>query len=362
MADSSPTAAPIATPRSSERLVELDALRGLAAVSVVLMHYTVSFDRLFHHQDPLWMRNPLGGYGVELFFMLSGFVILMSLDRVQTTLDFVVSRFARLYPVYWVAILMTFGIVSLCGLPTKAVGIQDAVVDLTMLQGLFGFRHVDEVYWTLQCELQFYVLMGLVFALGWRRQVMGLMAGLVSLALINTHVGFTEWTGAGLWRLNHYLPFGELYLFLAGIVFYESRSGWTRTHAAALLLCVASIVHREPQHIALVCGCGGLVLAASRGRMPWLRHPRLTFLGAISYSLYLIHQNVGYVIIRAGYQFGWNGNVSIIVAAAVSLLLACGLTFAIERPCNRILRDRYRAWTTRTRIQEPSLVLEGHRT
>ena len=362
MADSRLTTDSIATPRSSERLVELDALRGLAAISVVWMHYSVAFDQHFHHQDALWIRNPLGGYGVELFFMLSGFVILMSLDRATTTLDFVVSRLARLYPVYWAAMLTTFVVVSLCGLPTKSVAPQDVAANLTMLHGLFGFRHVDEVYWTLQCELQFYVVMGLVFALGRRQQVLWILAGLTGLALANTHVGFTDWTGTGLWRLDHYLPLPYFSHFLAGVVFYESRSGWRRIHTGMLLLCVASLVHREPLHIALVVVCGAVLLAASRGWFPWLRHPVLAFLGTISYSLYLIHQNVGYVIIRAGYQVGWNGNVSIVVATLVSLLLATGLTFAVERPCNRTLRDRYRDWKKRPRRCESSLVLEGQQT
>ena len=156
-------------PRSDAgRIRELDALRGLAALSVLLRHYTWDYERLFGHDSQILFHHPLGNYGVELFFMLSGFVILLTLDRAKCVLDFAVSRFARLYPAYWAAVLISFVVVGICGLPGKEVGPEAALINLTTFQGILAYPDVDAVYWTLLCEMQFYILMGLIMVAGLR--------------------------------------------------------------------------------------------------------------------------------------------------------------------------------------------------
>ena len=144
---------------SGSRLVQIDGLRALAALSVVSFHYTTQFERNFQHTEKLAFDFSLGYLGVNLFFVISGFVIYMTLDKIHAPLDFVVSRFSRLFPPYWVAILLTWGIVTSVGLPGYTVSWKEAVVNLTMLQSFFSVRDVDGVYWSLQVELVFYVWM-----------------------------------------------------------------------------------------------------------------------------------------------------------------------------------------------------------
>jgi peptidoglycan/LPS O-acetylase OafA/YrhL len=92
-------------PRTS-RLVEIDALRGVAALAVVLFHYTTHFTKLFGASPPPTISFSMGHYGVNLFFIISGFVIFMTLEKTLRPMDFVVSRFSRLFPTYWVAIVL----------------------------------------------------------------------------------------------------------------------------------------------------------------------------------------------------------------------------------------------------------------
>ena len=92
----------------SDRLVEIDALRGVAALAVVLFHYTTRFTELFKPGTLPTISFPGGHYGVNLFFIISGFVIFMTLEKTARPLDFVVSRFSRLFPAYWAAIFLTF--------------------------------------------------------------------------------------------------------------------------------------------------------------------------------------------------------------------------------------------------------------
>src|SRR5262245_38534140 len=98
------------------RLNHLDGLRGVAAFWVMLYHYSENYGRCFGHPKDLGWTVPFGNYAFLLFFMISGFVILMTVDRMETVGKFAWARCARLYPVYWVALLITFSAVTLSGM------------------------------------------------------------------------------------------------------------------------------------------------------------------------------------------------------------------------------------------------------
>ncbi len=134
---------------TNKRVGELDALRGLAALAVVAFHYTTFYQQEQGHVLPLGFGFPAGNYGVHLFFMISGFVIFMTLERTRTAMDFVVSRFSRLFPAYWAAMAITMVVVFTLGMPKQRIGIADLAANLTMLQGFLGFDNLDGSYWTL---------------------------------------------------------------------------------------------------------------------------------------------------------------------------------------------------------------------
>ena len=87
---------------SSQRLVEIDALRGIAALSVVLFHYTTQFKKLYSPGGWTDFEFTHGHLGVNLFFIISGFVIFMTLERTKVPMDFVVSRFNLSSPLLFV--------------------------------------------------------------------------------------------------------------------------------------------------------------------------------------------------------------------------------------------------------------------
>lgn len=89
------------------RFVELDALRGIAAMAVVLFHYTSRFGEVFEVEGFGGAPFQYGHLGVHLFFVISGYVIFLTISKCRTGRDFLVSRFSRLYPVYWGAMLVT---------------------------------------------------------------------------------------------------------------------------------------------------------------------------------------------------------------------------------------------------------------
>ena len=94
-------------------------------------------------------------------------------------------------------------------------------------------------------------------------------------------------------------------------------------------------------HLGIVAASAVCVYLAVTGRLRILNLRVFVFLGTISYSLYLIHSSFGYVVIRLGYAHGINGNLSIVSAMFLSLTLATGLTYLIERPAHALLRGKH---------------------
>ena len=166
------------------RMVELDALRGIAAVAVLGYHFTTRYQEQIGHVGGPPVDLLAGKYGVYLFFLISGFVIFMTLERTRTAADFVVSRFSRLFPGYWAALLITSAVVYTVGLPFQRLPVGQWLLNFTMVQEILGAEHLDGSYWTLQIELFFYVQMLFWYMLGQLKRIHWIIGGWLALAVV----------------------------------------------------------------------------------------------------------------------------------------------------------------------------------
>lgn len=333
---------------NSNRLVELDALRGIAATLVMLFHYTTRYEQLFGHNVPPAVFFSWGHYGVNLFFMISGFVIFMTLHRINRPLDFIVSRFSRLFPAFWVAVLLTFVITNLFELPGKTVDAGTAVLNLMMIHGLFKIPNVDGVYWTLEIELIFYAMALALFMTGQMRKVHVVLSLLILIRLIS------HWlqTSAGVhisWTLSHLLILPYIAWFACGIMIYRRimiPDDSPRKDAAVIAIAILQLAAVDGWMVGLLApGLVWLFWAAASGRLPLLANPVLLWLGTISYTLYLLHENIGWGIIMTAERAGISSNGAILAAIATSLTLASALTWFVERPAMAWIRRIYRRRT-----------------
>lgn len=316
------------------RLIELDALRGIAVLLVIAFHYTARFPILFSEHAPMPWTLGWGDDGVQLFFAISGFVILMTLDRVTRARDFVRARFSRLFPTYWTAMLITALVVLAAGVTRLQVSPLAFAANATMLHSWLSIPSVDGAYWSLAVELQFYAMMLLLW---WCR------------ALPRLHWLLAAWLLLHLvWGLNPALPsrVGEVLIlphipyFALGMVVYLYRTARISGIVAGALTLLAVIVAGLVIPRAwLVCGVIALLFwAVQFGWMRWLAVRPLLWVGALSYPLYLLHQNIGYVIIDGVAHAGlplWAGQSA---ALFVALLLANFLHHLVEQPAAAWLR------------------------
>lgn len=280
--------------RGPSRLRVLDLLRFCAALGVVLFHFGETRAWGTPNAFPaLSAVTMFGVYGVRLFFLISGFVILMSAWG-RTAGHFAASRIARLYPAYWASVLV-LGALAVGGLITDhRPTFAELLANLTMLQHGLRVRDLEIVYWTLWQELVFYVLVACFAAIGITyRRCLAFLGGWVFLLVVAERVD-ADLLQAVL------LPFSAPY-FIAGMaLFLIHRFGgstfpWLFVGAGWALAIVSVLGEKLPAvgrfgpalGSALVVGVISLIflvmVAVAVGALDRLDWRWLTALGALTY-------------------------------------------------------------------------------
>ncbi len=142
-------------------MVELNWMRGLAALSIMLYHYTSRYDDTIGHVAEWPWMLPYGCGAVNTFFLLTGFLTAYTMHDNMDARTFLWKRAKRLYPTYWACIIVTT-LVMWAWFPALQRNLPELLVNLTMFQGFVGVPPVDGVYWTLTFELMFYAFVAIV--------------------------------------------------------------------------------------------------------------------------------------------------------------------------------------------------------
>ncbi len=334
------------------RVVELDALRALAALNLIAFHFTHVYAVKFGFVDPLGFEWPFGAYGVELFFILSGYVNSMSLLRRRQPVDFVAARLIRIIPIFLLVIVANLAIVTLA--PHAPVSITGAqfVANLTLMPRVFGFECIDPVMWTLQIEMMFYATLVAMFRLGVLRRYYigwGTLCGLAlvlcptldSLAVTHSStIGFGFATAIRRLLLLDFVP-----LFAMGFLLYmiQTKVGslWKNMVAIGVAATVFHCIDHGKHNPLATLLILGTVLLAAQGRLAPLRLRPLVFISTISYPVYLLHNNLGCSLIYHFNHAGVPSLVCLAIAIAFTFALATLVTTRIEQPITRWLRIQW---------------------
>lgn len=331
---------------STNRLVSLDMLRGVAALLVVLFHLTSRYADLYRGQRPL-LEFSVGHVGVHIFFIISGYVIFTTLERTGTgingVLNFAWARVSRLYPVFWVSILITSVFILALGLPGREVDIGDTLINFTMIPRLLGADYVDGVYWSLEVEVLFYLGAALMFYMApsrWGTPYMLTWVLIGRLILIIADKENSEWIKAArILFIADWIPF---FAFGAAIYWYRKGVIGPRMLSAFALIFLWSAIESTTatERVVIIAGALCILRATRPDKIKTRTISPLVWLGAISYPLYLIHQNIGYAILLRMMNAGIDVNIAIIITLLVVIAAAALLNRYVERPSMSWLRYR----------------------
>lgn len=341
----------------------VDLIRFTAAMMVLMYHYTASgVGNLLNDRYKLLATKDLypeffwftkyGFTGVQLFFMISGFVILASaLNR--SAIEFAISRWTRLYPTYWVAVIFTTGILFVFLGQDFDVPLTDFLANMTMLNDYMGITDIDPVYWTLHAELQFY---GCVFLL--------ILTG----AINRYQIWLTCWIILAIvyavFRQPFFMPWfispSYSSYFIAGAVFYlGAKDGYKPFHILMLLVSLGlSLFYIFPQTAeyiqqhqlkdqlitsALVIIFYGIFFLISIGRLSIRKSAWIALLGGLTYPLYLTHHVAGRYLIDY-LAPGMNKYLLLFGLIAAVLVIAYVLTVVVDGKFAGFLRKVLTQW------------------
>ncbi len=324
------------------RFKELDVLRGITALFIIFFHYTRAYP--LQTANSFWGIFSYGYLGVSLFFIISGFVIFFTTDKVKSPQEFLIKRFARLYPAYWVCLILTFTLTSLAQFPIFQRTLPEALIGLSMFQALVpGIRSIDGAYWSLLPELMFYILMLIPIILhrkDWKFiRSMGIIWMLLCIIFSYIPLTLTTWYIKSIVNLEYGM------LFFAGMVFYQIANN--KNDKSNYLLLALTYIAYFIQHRNNYIECGitlafyGIFLLFIYDKLQWIINKPLMFIGTISYPLYLIHQFWGYIIIRYLKMWGLQSIFGLFIPLIISISLAWLITSYIEKPCNEWIRTRF---------------------
>jgi hypothetical protein len=343
---------------AKQRFLAIDALRGVAALAVVLFHVQGALDRGPQPWMPHWLAELARGghFGVNVFFVLSGFVIAYSVRDGLLTPGFL-GRFAlrrsiRLDPPYWTAValevvLIFAGLALIPSLGTPTPTWPQVLAHLAYLQDILGYPHLVYSFWTLCYEFQFYLaFVGLLVAGRSLERRYGLMvARLAGVAVFAMLFAWSVLVHQGvLPNVHRGIALDRWNEFFIGVLAWWVVSGRVRLPLLLAAWVATAILARRPDTaigtaivvlVSLLCMRSATSPAFNQ---PFAWGP-IRGLGLVSYSLYLYHASIGWrVVSLAQHRTGSMGLTAAVgwaswaVAIAAALLVAVVGWWCIERP------------------------------
>lgn len=337
--------------KQTNRFQELDALRGIAALMVVLFHFT-----MYRKEAELGFK--LGTTGVDLFFMISGFVIYMSISNIKSSSEFIINRISRLYPTYWACVTFAFFLDIIHSIQThKEISFGQYLGNMTMFQYYLRVPNIDGPYWTMIIEMIFYIGILILFHFKLIKflKPIGLILSIVivtSTCFFNNDIAFL---------ILKMIPLFQFFpLFFAGIIFYKLYNDKSKNleNYSIIIICLVCqillynysgrsrgfISHNEY----------GIMLTLYfifftffvNGKLKFIVSNTSLFLGKISFALYLIHQKISidFIIPLLENKFNFNFWVaSIFFSLPIVICLATIITYYIEIPFSKKMKEKLHA-------------------
>ena len=290
------------------RFSELDGLRGIAALAVVAYHFGYPAVQNYPRTAPEPYSIPLGELGVQLFFIISGYVILLSAIKSGSALKFGISRFARLYPTYWLALAVAAAVYFLYGNPGR---------NITVAALRRGKIYRREITIGIFC---------------WTT------LGLLICCIFHPEASLTGAPKMLVWGVVA----EHAALFSLGMVFFmyshDRRFTWLMPYCAAAASINAFLMHDSAHGVGVAIICAVFFAVIYVRHVPFLARGPLHALGTISYPLYLGHAMLGYMLIDMFYPWAgaWGARI---LALTLILLWAWCVHSTVETRVSAALRN-----------------------
>lgn len=315
----------------------IQVLRAFAAINVLIFHIIGTASGYAASTVFIQTLQGWGENGVDLFFVISGFVMLHTqMKRRQAPMHFLKLRILRIVPLYW---LLTAFVVIVCTISPNvfrglSISLSHVFSSLFFTSQFFNNSFpILCVGWTLEWEMLFYLVFTLALRIqSWERFFLCVASMLVAIALITKYwivleflMGMSVAYSLYHWRLSQG---AGLWIFLMGFVLL-------------LLSLVPSIAAQEWER-ALIWGIPSFLIVLGAVYARQSTSSLLSYLGDASYSIYLtqVFSIAAFYKLSSRLGIALHGDLLALLCLLFSLALACGIYSFIEKPLTVYLRRR----------------------
>lgn len=335
----------------SKRVQELDALRGIACLSVFLFHLSLNNDKQGNH-----FQFSFGVTGVDLFFIISGYVIFMSVTRVKDWREFLINRFARLYPTYWLCLTITF-LITIYKTGTLST-IKQYLANLSMLQYYLRIPDLDGVYWTLTVELIFYLAIAFLLRYQLLQKIELIGVGGLLCCLFYSFLS-KDLSKILFYLLDYTLLVKHFPLFFAGILFFKIQND--KLNLGRIIMMVMCFLVQLSlfymggksqffitfyEYLTILIIYFSIFFLLIAGKLKIISNDKILLLGAISYPFYLLHDQLCIQIFIPFFMkvthlnFWIAGGLSFLIVSLIAFLV----TSYFEPVIIKKVRDTLKSW------------------
>ncbi|MBH1962952.1 MAG: acyltransferase [Comamonadaceae bacterium] len=334
------------------RNIQIDALRAIAAILVLITHASGSFlTEAQRYKKSTWLYDishaiDFGRIGVIVFFIISGYVISNTFHSGITVKNFVIRRVLRLYPLYWLSVIGAYFIFFDANVDTKRL-----IANVLMIPIITGQEPLMGLYWTLEAELFFYAIAIALFAAGLlRKQVVLLTLAGIFLAIFSIFMFSVGPSNLSLKSLPLNLCF--MLIGVSAHIFFSTPKNTNERFLRKILLTLLISLTLTPSAYSLFLffstnspdnlrwGISYPIAVAAFFTMmyaPAKPFQPLARLGIISYSVYLLHPLVIEVLknqtLNLEHAVGFIGLSGVVLVVAAIVICLSALTYKfLESP------------------------------
>jgi len=384
--------------KSENKVWFAQALRGIAALSVVIYHLCGKFWMSNDAISSIMFLKPaknislfyipflnflesknldMGSFGVGLFFLISGFVIPISIEKLNVK-EFLTRRIFRIYPTYVIGLLISCIFLFLYALINKQsypISFSHFAINASLLRDWFNIVSIDYSNWTLEIEIKFYIFAILLAVLFKLRNAKALIGCTLLMTLSNLlYAGYYQYLvlHALRFRLAYLISFNSVFLMfmLMGVCIYNLFKNYWSLKKFIVIIGIIYIeffvsvlfgpcstskwIYIIPYTLAIITF---LTCYFVRNKLKYNKF--IDSVSNISYPMYVVHAVSGYVTLSIMFSITQNAYVSILVAAVVFVTLAVLLHKFVELPTNRFGKNLFKHNAKITSVKQAKPISKG---
>ena len=322
--------------QTNNKIMDIEALRGIALLLVLLFHFFSRFHSLFMSKATTFkfgfLFHDFGSLGVAIFLLVSGYFMISKQNNSQ--INYIIKRLIRLWPAYFLSICICFLVKYIWVLPGRIVSFKEFLLNIFFVNGFMGVHYVDGAHWYLTVLVSAILIFSFIQKLSYKhRQYIYWGCLTILLTLFFFHISNSY---VRLMRNN--LPIIIMGACLADINRRNIKLA-SITFIVALLSCFV-FKHYSYNYLIILLIVVLLFLLAIKQNCFIFKSKILIWLGTISYPIYLIHQDMGYELMYNLMKYFGEYKVWMSFAAICLGILLGVIIYFIDKKTQRKIRAK----------------------